>query len=553
MIALHVEPPNGQVFDETLDSGVHVIGRSSHADVVIPDRSLSRQHAQIKFQDGAWVIEDLGSRNGTMVNRRRIDQPTMLRPGDIVGLGASTVTVRPAGAGAPASAPSDHGFGDLTMFKSAAQLLEESSAAQHLAEAPGDERFRRYAERLRTLNEVHEALGRSVAIEDLLDLILDRAFAALRPEEGAIFLKRPDGDYDCAASRSSRGTQHRCLYSTNLIREVAEKGLAALVLDAEMDDRFNQAASILNAGVRSLVAAPLLDPEGPLGMMVLGSTFTVRQFNEEDMQLLVSLASVAAMRIRNLRLAEESAERKRLEREVRLAREIQMALLPDSLPDVPGCELYGGNSPSRGVSGDLFKVVERVPGSDYVLFLADVSGKGIGASLLTASLEALVAAQIEQNAPPEQACGLVSRLLFERTPPEKFATGFLGMLDAATGTVRYASAGHNPGLVVRHDGTTEWLQPTGMPLGILPVGDYTASEVTLRPGDTMVLYTDGITEAADPDDEEFGEERLEAVCVANRELPPAELAVAINRELDAFAKGVPYADDRTMVIIRKLT
>jgi serine phosphatase RsbU (regulator of sigma subunit) len=551
MIALHVEPPNGQVFEETLDGGVHVIGRSSHADVVIPDRSLSRQHAQLRFQDGSWIIEDLGSRNGTMVNRRRIDQPTALRVGDIVGLGASVLRVQEAGAKGGSAAAESGGFGDLTMFKSAKQLLEESSAAHQLGAAASDDRVRQYTERLRTLNEVHEALGRSVALEDLLDMILERAFAALRPEEGAVFLKRPDGEYDCAASLSTRGTEHRCLYSTNLIREVAEKGLAALVLDAEMDDRFNQAASILNAGVRSLVAAPLLDPEGPLGMMVLGSTFTVRQFNEEDMQLLVSLASVAAMRIRNLRLAEESAERKRLEREVRLAREIQMALLPDHLPDVPGCQLHGGNSPSRGVSGDLFKVVERVPGSDYVLFLADVSGKGIGASLLTASLEALIAAQIEQNAPPDQACGLVSRLLFQRTPPEKYATGFLGMLDAASGTVRFASAGHNPGLVVRSDGSTEWLQPTGMPLGILPVGEYTASEVTLRPGDTMVLYTDGITEAADPDDEEFGEERLEAVCVANRELAPAELAKAIDRELEAFAQGVPFADDRTMVIVRK--
>lgn len=551
MIALRVEPPTGQPFEESFEGGVHVIGRSSHADLVIPDRSLSRQHAKLVFRDGAWMIEDLGSRNGTMVNRRRIAEPTVLRIGDIVALGASTVTVRPSDGNGSEPVPSVGGFGDLTMFKPAAQLLEQSSAEHRLDIASTDTRIRQYTERLRILNDVHEALGRSVAVDELLDLILDRAFDALRPEEGAIFLKVPDGDYHCAASRSVKGPSHRCLYSTHLIHEVAEKGLAALVLDAEMDERFNQAASILNAGVRSLVAAPLLDPEGPLGMIVLGSTFTVRRFNEEDMQLLVSLASVAAMRIRNLRLAEESAERKRLEREVRLAREIQMALLPDRLPDVPGWQLYGGNSPSRGVSGDLFKVVDRSSGSDYVLFIADVSGKGIGASLLTASLEALVAAQIEQNAPPDQACGLVSRLLYARTPPEKYATGFLGMLDAVSGTIRYASAGHNPGLVVRADGRTEWLEPTGMPLGILPVGEYTASEVTLDQGDAVILYTDGITEAEDPDEEQFGEERLEAVCVANRGLPPAELAAALNRELDAFAKGTPYADDRTVVIVRR--
>jgi GAF domain-containing protein len=199
------------------------------------------------------------------------------------------------------------------MFRSAAELLQESGAPEPPAGAPGDDRCGSYAQRLRTLDEVHEALGRTVAIEDLLDMILDRAFAALRAEEGEIFLKRAGGEYDCVASRSNRGTHHRCLYSTNLIREVAENGLAALVLDAELDDRFNKAMSILSSGVRSLVAAPLLDPDGPLGMMLLGSMFSVRRFNEEDMQQLASLASVAAMRIRNLRLAEGAAERKRLE------------------------------------------------------------------------------------------------------------------------------------------------------------------------------------------------------------------------------------------------
>jgi len=259
------------------------------------------------------------------------------------------------------------------------------------------------------------------------------------------------------------------------------------------------------------------------------------------------------MRIRNLRLAEEAAERKRLDREVKLARDIQMALLPDRLPEVPGWELHGGNSPSRGVSGDLFKVVERTPGCDYALFLADVSGKGIGAALLTASLEALVAAQIEQKVAPDQACTLVSRLLYERTSPEKYATGFLGILDAGSGALCYTSAGHNPGLVVRGDGSTEWLRASGMPLGLMPVGGYTSADVTLGAGDTVVLYTDGITEANNREEEEFGEERLEAVCIANRHLPPRELADALDRELEAFAQGVPYADDRTVVILQKVS
>ena len=174
------------------------------------------------------------------------------------------------------------------------------------------------------------------------------------------------------------------------MQQVVEERQAALVLDAQTDERFHEAMSLLDAGVRSLVAAPLLDPGGALGLIVLGSRLTVRQFAEEDMELLASLASVAAMRIRNVHLAEEAAERKRLEQEVALAREIQVGLLPDSLPEVEGWDIVAGNIPSRGVSGDFFKVEMRHDESEVVLMLSDVSGKGIAASLLTA-LEALSA------------------------------------------------------------------------------------------------------------------------------------------------------------------
>ena len=168
------------------------------------------------------------------------------------------------------------------------------------------------SERLRLLNEVHQALGRPITQAELFELILDRAFAHLRPQEGAIYLRAGDGSFACVTSRSTQGPGHAPFYSTNLVREVAEKGLAALVLDVAADERFAGAASILGAGVRSLVAAPLLDPEGSLGMIVLGSAARTRCFSPDDMELLVSLASAAALRIRNVALAEEAAERRRL-------------------------------------------------------------------------------------------------------------------------------------------------------------------------------------------------------------------------------------------------
>ena len=146
---------------------------------------------------------------------------------------------------------------------------------------------------------------------------------------------------------------------------------------------------------------------------------------------------------------------------------------------------------------------------------------------------------------------LMWRLLHERTPLEKHAAGLVGAVDAGSGAPRYASAGQNPGPLVRSYGTTEWLHPTGMPLGLMPVAEYASAEIMLAAGDTGV-YSDGITEMNYPDDGESGEQRLRAARVANRHLPPRELAAALDRELEAFAKGAPFADDRTMVILRKV-
>jgi serine phosphatase RsbU (regulator of sigma subunit) len=184
--------------------------------------------------------------------------------------------------------------------------------------------------------------------------------------------------------------------------------------------------------------------------------------------------------------------------------------------------------------------------------LSDVSGKGIGASLLTASLEALSAGPIHDGVPVEVIFRSVSHLLFDRTPPEKYATSFLASVEPNTGFLRYCNAGHNPGLLLRADGSTEWLESTGMPLGILPEGVFTAEEKTLEVGDTLILYTDGITEPEDPDEEEYGQDRLEAVCVKNREEPIAEIMAAIEKDLYDFVRGVPFLDDRTLVLIRRI-
>jgi serine phosphatase RsbU (regulator of sigma subunit) len=187
-----------------------------------------------------------------------------------------------------------------------------------------------------------------------------------------------------------------------------------------------------------------------------------------------------------------------------------------------------------------------------VLLLADVAGKGMPASLLTASLEALAAGPIEEGLPPEEVFSRVSRRLHERTTPERYATAFLATLKPSTGRLRWASAGHNPGLLLRAGGELEQLGATGLPLGLLPLGAYTGEDRILDPGDLLVVYTDGITEAANPDGEEYGVERLVELCRRESERALAALVAKLVQELDAFVAGMPYGDDRTFLMLRRL-
>lgn len=551
MIKLRVTLVGSPPVERQFDQDEVIIGRSSRTHLLLPDRALSREHARLVRREGAWYVEDLGSRNGTTCNGQRLAGARRLTAGDHLGLGASALTVLEIGRPAVALAPQDGEVGQRTVFLSASQMLRDADFGVAGKGEDDAATLRRHVERLHLLNEVQQALSRSITREELLELILDRAFSHLKPEQAAIFLKVSPGEFARAASRVANPAVPELEVSRSLVREVADRGLAALVLDAQTDARFSEAASLMNVGLRSILAAPLMDPEGAVGMIVLWSRVALRQYSEDDAQLMVTLGSVAAMRIRNIALAEEAAERRRLESEVALARRIQVALLPERLPTLPGWEVHAGNVPSRIVSGDYYVVVPCQGGHGAVLMVADVSGKGIAAALLTASLEALAAGPIEDGLPPQEVCERVSRRLFQRTPPEKYATAFVAAVDGGSGVVRYANAGHNPALLVRADGATRWLGSTGVPLGLLPQAAYKGVEMELGAGDVLVLYTDGITEANNAAEEEYGGQRLEAVCRRHRTASLGDLQAAIEDDLDRFTGGVPYADDRTIVLLRR--
>lgn len=540
---LRVTPSDGEPFDHLFSGDSLLIGRSAGADLKPADPSLSRQHARFDRRGEGLVITDLGSRNGTYVNDRMIVAPEPVVPGDVIRLSATTIVVDEA-EGLPVPLL-DKG----TQFFRASDLLPALAGAAGASPSadPRQGVAGRYVERLEILNEVHEALARLTATEELLQLILDRAFDHLRPEQGVIYLRGEDGSYHRVAERTLPGSTSPPLDSQSLLSQVVGQGMAALVNDVATDVRLAGTQSLL--GLRSLVAAPLLDGDGAMGMIAITSKALSQQFSEEDLKLLASLAAVAALKIKNTALSDAAARQRK---ELELARRIQQTLLPAEIPGIPGYEILGDNLPSQWISGDYFQVVPRQGGRELALVVVDVSGKGIAASLLTASLEALSAALIDDIAEPGELASRLSGLLLRRTPPEKYATALFAFLDPATGVLRYANAGHPPGFVVRGSGEIESLGTTGPPIGLIPSSVHATGSLELRPGDTVVLYTDGWNEAVDPDDAEYGTRRLAEVAWRCRNRTLDELARALDEDLAAFARGVPFADDRTLILLRRL-
>nr|WP_243435951.1 FHA domain-containing protein [Acanthopleuribacter pedis] len=329
---LHVIPSESEPFFHTIRGTNLIIGRSPAADLVISEQSISRRHARLFLRNQKWFIEDLGSHNGTVVDDYLVRQPYALEPGAVIRLSTTKITV--AESQEEETIPSIDDDDDDThlashrLFKSASEMLD-SAPGGNILTVEGEKDLRKAADRLKLLNEIHSALSKPITREELLDLVLERIFGLLNPEEGAVYLKGDDDEFYPAATRIIEGVNRTFTFSRSLIREVTEKRVAALVADAETDERFSHSHSLVGTGVRSLLAAPLLDTEGSLGMIVLVSRVFVRQFSEDDMALLVSLSAIAALHLRNMMLVEKSAEQLRqlnrtLERKVQeRTRELQ--------------------------------------------------------------------------------------------------------------------------------------------------------------------------------------------------------------------------------------
>ena len=324
-----------------------------------------------------------------------------------------------------------------------------------------------------------------------------------------------------------------------------------LVRDTQLDDAFRERMSIVEQKVRTLMAVPLQTKDRTIGLIYVDSPNMFRAFTKDDLSLLTVMANVAAIRIEHARLAEVEETERRMARELQQAAEIQRSFLPAGAPQVAGADLAGYNAPCRTVGGDYFDFFQY-PNGRVAMVLGDVSGKGMPASLMMMGLQARVQVLAEE---PQNLATVINRLnkiTCQNCPSNRFITFFMCVLDPATGELAYCNAGHNPPVLVRAAGTVEYLDGGGPPLGILRIANFAEYRTQLAPGDVLAIYSDGVTEAMNAKDEEFGDEQFAEALMANRHKGAAEIVESVTQALIAFTDGSPAADDITLVVARRL-
>ncbi|NUN69101.1 MAG: SpoIIE family protein phosphatase [Bacteroidetes bacterium] len=286
------------------------------------------------------------------------------------------------------------------------------------------------------------------------------------------------------------------------------------------------------------------------GVLCIGERLRGSIYSESDLEFIYSLANLAFVSLENSRLFAEAVERQKLENELLIAKEIQRGLLPRTLPQIPGFCLAAANVSSKQVGGDYYDVIPTEDGN-WVVVIADVSGKGTPASLLMANVQATVHALVPFGLSLSIATARINDLIHRNTGADKFITFFWGILDPVTRTFRYVNAGHNPPFLMRADGRMERLTEGGLILGIMKtIMPYQEGSVTLGPGDSIVMFTDGVSEAMDAQGVDYTEERLEAHIASRNGADAQELLDGITQEVRRHSAGAPQSDDITMVVLK---
>ncbi len=540
------------------------LGRSARNDLCIPDPFASRVHAEVRREGEEYFLQDLGSANGTLYNGSTVEGTVPLTAGSRIQIGETEIVFDDGSYHSSMGATmitdnSSTSLPEATIAlasgdRTTSGLLEAIEGARTKPEERVAERVAREGDLLALISKVGITLLASNTLSETLEQIVSLVFEAV-PADRCLLMMRDEANEELkvavARLRDRVGEVGEIRVSRNVMDEVVMRGNSVLTSDAQHDPRFASGTMVLQ-GVRSVLAVPLGVSEKVFGIIYADSPIAEGRFTEDHLKVLTTLASVAAIRVENAKLTEARFQQERLERELQLASEIQQRFQPAAPPVVAGYELQGISFPCYEIGGDYYDFIERDDGR-LVIALGDVSGKGTAAALLMSSLHAAIHAQTGSHDTIVETISAVNRYLADNIPPNRFITLFYAELDPESGAVSFLNAGHNPPLIVHAAGTVEQLASGGLPLGIKADADYREGRTTLQMGDVLVIYSDGVTEAASPNGEEFGPTRLYEVVSRNVDASAAGIRDRIESALTKFSQGTQAADDITLVIVKRQT
>jgi sigma-B regulation protein RsbU (phosphoserine phosphatase) len=424
------------------------------------------------------------------------------------------------------------------------------TAAPPPAQQDEVQRLRRAVEELSVLNDLARAIGASLNSQEIMHTIIHRSLRAMGAEQGVITLvdeqaNQPMKTLIRTAVSSAGHSQYH--FNQALLGWMHNNKKPLMINDPENDPRFRGVK--WDQAVRSLLCVPMIVKSALRGVLTIYNKKEGGKFSEEDQRLLAIIAAQSAQVIETARLYELEQSLIRMKEEVRLAATIQTDLLPKESPKIAGYEISGKSVPAQVVGGDYFDFIP-IEGKRIAVTLGDVSGKGLPAALLMANLQATLRSVSLMESSPRVCIERANRLLYQSTSSEKFVTLFYGVLDPEAKTISYSNAGHDNPFLFHHGAEPARLGVGGVVLSIMETFPYAEETIPMGEGDLLVIYSDGIVEAINPDQEQFGQDRLAEVIRQHRDASPGELIDSIINAVKVHAGTAAQMDDMTLVVVR---
>jgi serine phosphatase RsbU (regulator of sigma subunit) len=518
------------------------IGRLPENDLVLGETDVSRKHAEIVKDGDRYVLRDLGSTYGTYVNEQKISGDHRLAHGDSIQFGSQR------------HPPLE--------FQVISEEITRGIPLQRptMVALEGDTKSRAIATRrsMNMVGQVIRAMAEGHGLEEVLALVIDQAIALSGAERGLVLLAGDPGadgevrlDVTTARDRKGNTLDPRTLkHSRSIPRRAYEA--RRVQFENEMPEGQH---SMVDLNIKSVLCAPLPavqltsgESQPPIGLLYVDSSGFGKLDDPELHASFEQLSAEAAIAIANARLFKDSEIKKQIERELALAARIQRDLLPPGHLVRGSVELAATTEPCRAIGGDFFEYA-RMAGDRMAFVLGDVSGKGAGAALLAAVILGVLGSYAGRNASPAEVVTHLNNTLLNRDLGGKFATLTIGTL-SADGRLEIANAGHNPTYVVRRDGRIDAFDKGGLMVGCFPEMEYDQELLSLAPGDLVVLYSDGVTEAENAEQEFYGEERLAEVLKSCANLSAEEVLERMLKSVHEFVGSYPQADDVTALVVR---